>query len=232
MKELLPPTCHYVGLTPAINPDYLGEVERGIRAAHADLFARGVMAVAAPQGTGGAAVKLAADLSALLGAAPFFVDLLEVDGMMAGLHIMPQLYAAALANVAMGNPGWGDARKLAGRVYAEATAPVAYDEEGGALVEAALQDSANVTRVIDEMIIALKELREDISNQEREKLTGWLQRARQGRSRWWRERGLGDWLSTGLEKVELPKSDLWKRLFGNLGKLFGPPKPGKGEQKQ
>ncbi|KAF0109234.1 MAG: putative prephenate dehydrogenase [Anaerolineaceae bacterium] len=233
MKELLPPTCYYVGLTPAINPLYLREAERGIRAAHPDLFTKGVMAISSPQGTVGEAVKLAADLSSLLGAAPYFIDLAEADGMMAALHIMPQLSAAALTNVVMDRAGWKDARRLAGRVYAEATSPVAYgDDEDDALVEAVLQNRENVVRILNEMISNLEELREDISAQERKKLTKWLERAHQGRSKWWQERNAGDWQSTDFEKVKLPKSNLWKRMFGDPGKLFGLPKPNERDEKK
>jgi len=229
-KELLPPNRHYVGLTPAINPLYLHEAERGIRAAHADLFTKGLMAIAAPRGTVGPAIKLATDLSSLLGAAPFFVDLTEADSMMTSLHVLPQLTAAAIANVNMDRLGWEDARKLAGRAYFEATALVDYEED--ALVEAALQNRENVVRVLNELITSLGELRDDVASQERDSLADWLERARLGRSKWWRERSAGDWQSSELNKMGISKKGVWKRLFGDLGKLFGPPKSGEEEEKK
>jgi prephenate dehydrogenase len=232
MKEHLPDNCYYVGLTPAINPRYLTEEERGVEAAHPGLFINGLMAIASPQGTVGEAVKLAADLATLLGAKPYFIDLVEVDGMMAALHILPQLSAAALANMTMDRPGWTDARKLAGRVYAEATLPLAYGDESEALVEAALQNHANVIPVLNEMIVQLQDLKERISNQERGDLSGWLEGAREGRSHWWRERDLGDWSAVENKIVKMPKRSIWKWLFGDMGKLFGPPKPGGGEEKK
>jgi prephenate dehydrogenase len=232
-KEFLPPGRHYVGLTPAINPLYLHEAEKDLHAAHSDLFTKGLMAIVAPQGTIGPAIKLATDLSSLLGAAPFFIDLAEADSMMTSLHVLPQLTAAAIANVNMERPGWDDARKLAGRAYFAATTLVDYDEED-ALVETTLQNHENVVRVLDELITSLEELREDVAGQERGNLANWLERARLGRSKWWRERSAGDWQSLELTKMGLSKNrrGVWKRLFGDFGKLFGPPKSGEEEQKK
>ena len=233
-KEFLPPGRHYVGLTPAINPLYLHEAETGIHAAHADLFTKGLMAIVAPQGTVGAAIKLAADLASLLGAAPFFIDLTEADSMMTSLHVLPQLTAAAIANVNMDRPGWDDARKLAGRAYFKATALVDYDiEEEGALIETALQNRDNVVRVLNELITSLEELRDDIAGHERDSLADWLERARLGRAKWWRERSAGNWQSLELNKMGISKNKkgVWKRLFGDFGKLFGPPKSGQEKEK-
>src|SRR5512138_2037017 len=50
-KELLPPGRFYIGLTPAINPNYLHGTDFGAKAARADLFDKGLMVVNAPVGT-------------------------------------------------------------------------------------------------------------------------------------------------------------------------------------
>src|SRR5512136_576201 len=96
-KELLPPGRHYVGLTPSLNPLVLDEAVTGIEAARPDLFHHALMAVTAPPGTAGDAIKLAANFVALLGAQAYFADLAEVDGIMAAAHTLPALAAAALA---------------------------------------------------------------------------------------------------------------------------------------
>jgi prephenate dehydrogenase len=232
-KEFLPPHRHYVGLTPAINPFYLQETEKDLHSAHADLFTKGLMAIVAPQGTVGAAIKLAADLSSLLGAVPYFIDQTEADSMMTSLHVLPQLTAAAIANVNMDRPGWDDARKLAGRAYFAATALVDYDGTN-ALVETVFQNRENVIQVLNELITSLEELRDDVADQERDSLADWLEQARQGRSKWWLERSAGDWKSLELNKMGLSKDKrgIWKRLFGDFGKLFGPPKFDSEEKKK
>lgn len=230
MKELLPKDCHYVGLIPAINPSYLNQTESGIDGAHADLFTRGLMAIASPSGTAGEAVKLAADLSSLLGANPFFIDLAEVDGMMTSLHLMPQLFAATLANLVMDRPGWSDARKLGGRVYVEATAPVECNDSHSALVEAILQNKENVTRILDEMITRLVTLREHVSAEDRKPLIEWMQRASQGRAKWYKERTSSAWHATGVGNIDRDEASLGNRLLGNMGKWLKPKKPGTGQK--
>jgi prephenate dehydrogenase len=223
MKELLPPNRHYVGLIPAINPHYLLQTEKGIQAAHPDLFSKGLMAISAPEGTVSAAIKLATDLSALVEGIPYFVDPLEVEGMMAALHILPQLTAAALTNVIVDRPGWTDARKLAGRVFSQGTVLVDYENDEDTLVKTIFQNHENIVRVLDEIIAGLDELREVISGQEQATFINWMERARQGHFKWWKERNAGDWQSAEFKQMGIPKDTLWKRLFGNLEKLFGSP---------
>ena len=98
-KELLPPKRHFVGIFPSVNPDYDPENSKGIDGARSDLFHKSIMAITANKGTEGAAIKLAADLSSLLGANPFFVDLIEADVMSTYIHIMPQIVLSAFTNL-------------------------------------------------------------------------------------------------------------------------------------
>jgi prephenate dehydrogenase len=50
-QELLPDGCHYVGLTPVINPSYLLNQKSGIEAAQADLFHSGMVVIVSPPRT-------------------------------------------------------------------------------------------------------------------------------------------------------------------------------------
>lgn len=220
-KELLPPKCHYVGLTPALNPSCLEETASGLEAARADLFQKGVIAVTAAQGTAEGALKLAADFVVLLGAQPFFADLAEVDGVMASVHLLPGLSAAALAETITGQPGWSDIRKMAGKPYSAATQPLD-GEESRALAEAVLHNRLNTLRVLDEYIATLASLRKDIAGENRKELQARLERARRGRAQWQLERLKGDWRLVESGGQEMPKfGDLLKQQVGGLDKLFG-----------
>lgn len=231
VKELLPEKRHYVGLTPVFNPLYLHEQAQGIEAARADLFEKGLMTIAAPPGTAGEAVKLAADLSTLLGASPFFVDLAEVDGMMASAHILPQLSAAALINAITGQPGWPDIRKVTGRPFASATDQTIFQDGVAALGEAALHNRANVVRLLNDLISNLTGLRDDIAREKADDLKSSLESALEGQLKWWKERSAGDWLSVEHGRPEMPKSgDMWKQQIGGLSKLFESKR--KGEEKK
>ena len=95
-KEFLPQGRYYVGLTPAINPAYLHGTEFGVKAARADLFDKGLVAVNAPLGTPEGVFNLSMELVALFGATPLLMDTAEADGVFSAMHILPQLAAAAL----------------------------------------------------------------------------------------------------------------------------------------
>jgi prephenate dehydrogenase len=212
-SELLPADRHYVGLTPVLNPQYLDEAVTGVEAAHADLFHGGLIAIVAPPNTPSEAIKLAADLTRLVGGNPFFVDPLEIDGLMAATHLLPQLLAASLINSTADQPGWREARKVAGRAYAEASGPIVHLGDPKALKSSLLQNRENSLRVIDSAIAALQIIRNDIDTQDGDALLGRLERARVNREKWWNERQAGDW----IESDEAPPPE----VPGLFGRMFG-----------
>ncbi len=213
-KELLPDGRYYVGLTPVINPAYLQQHDTGLESAHPDLFKDGLIAIVVPPGSASEAVKLAADLTRLLGSTPLFADPVEVDSFMSATHILPQLMAAALLNITVDQPGWREGRKMAGRAYAEVTGPIVQMGEHEALTSAALLAGDNILRVTDNLISALESLRNDIQKRDVEALSARLERARQGRQVWWQERVVAKW-EEGAPQPDYPKpGDMFGRLFG------------------
>ena len=212
---ILPAGRHYVGLTPVINPAYLHTTDQGVEAARADLFHGGLMAIVTPPRSHSDAVKLAADLTRLLGAEALFADPLEIDGLMAATHILPQLMAAGLLGAVVGQPGWREARKVAGRGFAEATAPVVHMDDEQALMAAALLNGENVLRVLDGALAALQAIRQDIASQDGKALAERLGRARRGREQWWQERQSMDWSGDGKPDLEMPdRKGMLDRWFG------------------
>jgi prephenate dehydrogenase len=219
-KELLPPGRHFIGLTPALNPLVLDETTTGIEAARADLFQNGLMAVTAPHGTASEAYKLAAGFVSLLGARAYFADLAEVDGIMATVHTLPSLAAAALIETIIEQPGWADIRKLTGRPFMTAMRPLDL-EEPAALVEATRQNRVNTVRVLDDYIAKLKSWRDEIDGEKKKSVQDRLDRILKVRSQWRRARMDGDWQSIETHEQEIPTfSDLWVQQLG-LGKLLG-----------
>ena len=221
MEDLLPPQRYYVGLSPAINPLYVEEPGNGIDHAHADLFQHGLLGISAPSGTPGEAIQLATGFAGLVGAVPYFVDVAEIDGIMASAHLLPQLSAVALVNAAIDQPGWSDIRKMAGQHFSLPTAPVASQEEISSLNETTFQNRENTLRVLDSLVAALTELRNALAQEDRKGLEDLLEHARQGRAKWWSERSRGNWQSVEGGKQEFPKAgDILKQQVGGLGKLF------------
>ena len=215
VSEILPPERYYVGLTPVLNPVYLHDIDSGLEAARPDLFRDGLMGIVSPPGTPSEAIKLAADLTRLLGATPLFADPLEMDGLVAATHILPQLIAAGLLNATVDQPGWQEGRKIAGRSYADVSAPIMYPTEPRTLTTAAILNRENVIRVIDSAVASLNAMRNDLLNEDDQALEARLVRAREGRQVWLQGRMVADWAAEETTTVEAPTaSEVFGRFIG------------------
>jgi prephenate dehydrogenase len=223
--ELLPTGRYYVGLTPVLNPSFLHAPDAGIEAAHADLFRGGLLAIVAPPRTASEAIKLAADLTRLLGATPLFSDPLEMDGLMAATHLLPQLVAAALLNATIDQPGWQEGRKVAGKAYAEATAPLGMVTSAETMSASAMFNRDNLLRMLDGMTASLQALRTDLQEGNTQALEERLGRAQAGRAKWWRERQVGKWL--GPEATPALDDNSPSNVFGRMLGLGKRPKKSK-----
>lgn len=218
-KELLPENRFFVTMTPTLNPLYLQEQAAGVEAAHADLFKNSLMVITSPSGTDADALKLAADLTTLLGAQPFFADAYESDGLLAGSALLPRLAAAALLQAVIGQPGWKEGRKLAGKTFARATLPALELESAGAPGMEALLNRENALRVLDNYINELSLLRQLIEENDEELLGKHIDDALAQRELWLKQRQAADWEQK--PKTELPTArDLIGGLF--LGRYRKP----------
>jgi prephenate dehydrogenase len=227
--ELIPEDRHYIGLVPVINPKYLLETTAGLAAAHADLFQDGLMAVVTPPGAASEAVKLAADLAKLVGATPMFFDRVELDSLMAATHLLPLLVSAAVLNSTVDQPGWIEARKVAGRPFAEVTGPFQHLSSPEGLINAVIDDRLNILRVLDGLIARLQEVRDDIDREDKAALLTGIKQARAGRELWWKQRSQANWPAEELQPdTELPSSSaIFGRLIG-FGRKRKPSDRGEG----
>jgi prephenate dehydrogenase len=215
-QELIPQGRYYVGLAPAMGAGYLHGLELGMQSARADLFAKGLFVVNAPHGTPGEAVKLATDLVTLLGAQALISDSVEADGLLTSTHILPQLASAALLDATVDQPGWAEARKLAARPYATATAAAAYHDEARSLSEAALANRENTVRVLDVYMASLQRLRDQIQEGDDKSVAEFLEDAVKARDRWLNERTRADWQSIENPPVQSFGDKLSHMFLGNI----------------
>jgi prephenate dehydrogenase len=214
-KEILPEGCYYVGLVPAINPEFLHDFQFGLTAAQPDLFSNGLFLIDAPYGTPEEAVTTAIDFVRLLGAEVVLADPIESDGFMSTTHLLPQLVAASLLNATIDQPGWQDARKVAGRAYATVTGGLAYQDEIDSLRLSALHNRVGVVHALDVTIAALRGLRDDIENENDDGIAMRLESALQGRKRWLEERTSAEWVKPPqTEARDYPSFS--ERLFGSI----------------
>jgi prephenate dehydrogenase len=214
-RAILPPKRYLIGLVPAINPDVLHEIKFGLEAARADLFQKGLMIVDAPRGTPGDVVQLASDLARLLGSDPLLADPIESDGLMARMHLLPQLTAAALLNATVDQPGWMEARKVGGRAFAAVTAGLAYQDEIDSLRISAMQNRASTVYALDVMIAALQGMRNDLDAGDEDGIAARLEQALEGRNNWMRDRLLAEW-ATGIERKPIDIPSFAERFFGSI----------------
>lgn len=191
--ELLPQNRYYVGLSPVINPKYMLVETSGGSAARVDMFQDGMIGIVAPQGTASAALKLAADLTSLLGAKPLFMDITEVDSLMAATHLVPQLVSAGLVGATAGQPGWTEGRKVAGAPYALAGSAMGAIDPPEAIAGAAALNKEHVIRVLDNVILTLISFKEKLQDGDLEALAEQLKKIRDAREDWLDKRNSGDW---------------------------------------
>jgi len=222
--ELLPQGRFYVGLSPAIHPDYLHGIEFGVNAARADLFEKGVMVITAPPGTPGNVFNLATDFVTLLGSLPLLMDTAEADGLLGTVQILPQLAAAALLDATLDKPGWQETKKLAGRPYAAVTSGLAYHDDAASLREAALENRENTVRLLNNYITSLINLRDEIDASDRDALGKRLETAWAGRVRWFDERTGAEWLNRNAQRIDAPSfgDRINQMLFGSMAERIKP----------
>lgn len=216
MREALPAGRYFIGLVPAVTAEALSDPDTGLKAARPDLFRRTVMVIDLPRGVPEEVEQLAINFVKLLGAKPMLTDLLESDGMMVTAHILPQLAAASLLHATVGQPGWADSRKMAGRPFVGVTGGMAYYDDPASLKAAALSNPQAIVHALDVLIAALAGLRDDIQNQDEQAVEERLKAAFEARERWLTERGSAEWLREGGESTDMPKTgeQVMQMLFG------------------
>jgi prephenate dehydrogenase len=214
-NELLPGNDRYfIALTPSLNPAYLMEADAGLESAHADLFQKSLFLITTLPGVDESAVNLASSLIQVLGATSLFADDVESEGLLAYSRVLPQLVSAALVNATTKQTGWREARKLAGQAYAQATEPVLHFDETTDLGKTALFNRDNTVRMLDQMLIELRELRDEIADQDAEAVKKRLAQAQENRAVWWKQRLTADWEPSPSKDVRMPTGG------DVLGKLF------------
>ncbi len=218
-QEILPDGVYYVGLVPAIGPDFLQETGTGLDSARADLFSRSIFLLSAPYGTPGDVLQLVSGLVSLTGATALNTDFIESDGLMSSALLLPQLVSASLINATTGQPGWQEVRKVASRSYYAATSAFTGQDEVTSLHMQVMQNRENMMQKLDAMITALVKLRYDIEDANEKGLKDRLQKAQDGRQNWLKERSAASWMEAKREPIE--KVSMSERLMGTF---FSKPK--------
>ncbi len=216
-QEYLPASCYYLGLVPSLTLAALTESETGFKAARPDLFKQTVMIIDAPPATPSNIEQMAVGFVQLLGAKPLLTDMAESDGLMTMTHVLPQLAAAALLDATVDEPGWSEARKMAGRPYVGVTGGLGYYDDPASLCTAAIENPKGAMYALEVMIASLQGLHDDIGRGDSIEVMDRLQHAFDSRERWLDERSAASWLHEGGNPAEIPNvgEQIMQIFFGS-----------------
>ena len=211
-RAILPEGQPFILMQPVIDPERLTDWNDTLQTPHADLFTEHEMIIVSAADTSSRAMQMATDLCSLLKAKPYFTEPLEADGIFARVEQLPVFGAVALLNTLIHSPGWGDARHIASRpFFRTASISMLYDEEEYFGITSLL-NRENTSRVLDEMIAELQEMRRMVNENDEESLKQTLKEARQGYLLWLQQRTSGKWDKEA--QPELPRRNIVGRLFG------------------
>jgi prephenate dehydrogenase len=197
-SELLPDERHYIGAMPTIGPEALLTEHPDLTTPRADLFQGGLLAMVVPPKTSEEAVNLALKFAAAIGTTPFFLDPLEHDAVIATVHGLPYLMAAALMQMATRAHNWREIQRIAGRLFVNAT-DIDPSQLGKPQAYTLHLNRDVVINKLDEFIDELRGLRDLITRDDHNALENYLTEAVKARDSWLTIRRSGDWTGQDLK---------------------------------
>jgi prephenate dehydrogenase len=210
------PLAYLIGITPIINFNGLYSGDLSAEAARADLFDKSDMIIAPDIHVPGEVIKLAEDVSHILGAKPHFMDPIEHDGLIAASEQLPALLGTALFYTLQQSEGWLELRRMVNPTMALVTQHLRY-QSADDLFALFSQNRENLARHLENVIANLHEVREALleGSDESGELETFLSAVQQAWDRWDVKRQRGEWDESG----DMPDISPG-RLFGSLGTLL------------
>lgn len=183
-EQVLPAGVSFIGGHPVPLPQQEVNWSAGIKGARADLFVGSVYCVVPARNASDGAVETVRGLAQAVGAAPFFLDSFEHDGLWAGLSQAPYLFAVTTLATIGESSAWRDLKLLADPTFrrlSELLASVPADS-----LQGCLSNRQPLTSWLDRLIAALVEARREITMPESkaETLQEMAERARAALDDW------------------------------------------------
>lgn len=216
-QDLLPKHASFVGGHIVLNPAVTGlRTLQGLDDADASLLREALFCFTASPSTSSTAIDVCSWLAYAVNATPFFIDVKEHDGLLAGVEGLPDLLTLALLRTTVDTPGWEEMRKFADRRFASATEAV----DGLSRRHRSLfLNRENVLRRLDGLIEELTRLRGLLAQGDEESLEKMITEAADGRTRWMTQRRKGMWVREGtFDTRDVPGAakQVGRAIFGPL----------------
>ena len=160
-------------------------------------------------------------LARSLGAHAFFLDVVEHDGLQAGIEGLPRLLALGLLRTTIGTAGWREMRKFAGRPFASTTEAA---EDAAEEHLSLILNRDSIIRRLDTLIGELGYLRAVLEEAGEEALADIVTDAAERRSDWLEERQEGMWREDQtVDTGDVPGAaqQLRRMVFGDLSSRLG-----------
>jgi len=230
-EDLLPKHVSFVGGHLIPNPAIVGlRALKSLDDASADLLQEALYCLTPSPGASSEAIDVCSWLAYAVEANPFFIDVKEHDGLLAGVEGLPDLLTVAMLRTTVDSPGWEEMRKFAGRRFATATEAI---DDVYARHPSLFLNQENVLRRLDALIEELVYLRRLLAQGDEDALQDALAEAAEGRSRWMNQRRQGMWTENSMadtRAVPNPARQLGRMLFGNLASRLRREGPRSGDE--
>lgn len=220
-KKYLTDEHHVIGFTPIINSEYMFEHNHSVEKATDDYFHNSTIYLTPSVSSIKEAVDLAVNFSIILGGKPHFLDPVEHDSLTTLTEEVPQLLSIATYFTMMRHNAWGDAQRLTNPAFNVLTRYL-FTHHPDALRDEWMENSDNLTRAIDELIVTLQDVRSRIAEKDQDSIEAFLIQASDDYQEWINKRHSGDWDDLERPKVNV-QSTITSNLFGGSisKRLFG-----------
>jgi len=207
---------HYVGASPILAASHLFDGRNDVASASGDVFKKSVFCLMPSAKADPEAVETAVNFGHLIGAVPYFVDVMEYDSLQTGVQTVPGLLAAALFSSVAKSTGWRDMLRFASLPFAMSTHPLALSTD---IAHEAFNNKIATMRWLDSLIDELKMLRKQVYEGEEEILTATLEGLADDRDKWLRDRQKNDWVEGDASDIDTSLgASRFLGAFGQRGK--------------
>jgi hypothetical protein len=189
----------------------------GPESAHEDLFHNSHVYITGEINTRPAVLSAGSDLAILAGALPLFIDSDELAGISALGQDYPRLMAMTITRLLTSEPGWNEARKIAGFDFDSMSTPLTSFENQGNPEIPLYMNRKHLQRLIVLTIQALRELHDSLDVIDNRELGGTIKNTILARQLWKKQRLEMSWLEKRPIDPNAPHS-VTELVFGKRRK--------------